>query len=58
MFSSHIQSQVMKSHQNELASRAAVVGPHRFTSATPTAQPQRPERRHFVWLRVPRRAQA
>lgn len=57
MFSPHIQSQLMKVHQHDIASRAAVEGPHRFSSAKPSAQPQRPSRNHFVWLRVPRRAQ-
>jgi hypothetical protein len=59
MFSPHIQSQMMKVHQHELAARAAVQGPHRFMSAGSDAKPaQSSQRRHFVWLRVPRRAAA
>jgi hypothetical protein len=56
MFSPHVHSQMIKAHQHELASRAAAEGPHRFMSAGSVAKPQSPQRRHFVWLRVPRRA--
>jgi len=55
VYASTLHADLMKSHQREIAAAAVHSGPRHYAPAAPVDS-QRAERRHFVWLRIARRA--